>query len=61
MAIYSNTLGMAVDQYETAEDVNQCVQFQEVVQFLNEFKAVEIFVGIIGKSKAPRVTVSVKS
>lgn len=28
----------------------------EVVQFLNEFKAVEIFVGIIGKSKAPRVT-----
>lgn len=28
----------------------------EVVQFLNEFKAVEIFIGIIGKSKAPRVT-----
>ncbi|XP_061181312.1 protein saal1-like [Saccostrea echinata] len=28
----------------------------EVVQFLHEFKAIDIFVGVIGKSKAPRVT-----
>ena len=33
--------------------------FQEVVAFLLEYKAVEIFTGIISQSKAPRATVSI--
>ena len=32
--------------------------FQEIVRFLQEFKAVDIFTGVIAKSKAPRATVS---
>lgn len=40
--------------------ISVSISVQEVVQFLHEFKAVEIFIGVIGKSKAPRVTVSMK-
>ena len=31
---------------------------QEVAKFLHEFKAIDILSGVIGRSKAPRVTVS---
>ena len=32
--------------------------FQEVVSFLLEFKAIDLFAGVIAESKAPRATVS---
>ena len=34
------------------------IYLQEVVKFLQEFKSVELFTGVIAKSKAPRATVS---
>ena len=35
-----------------------CRHFQEVVSFLQDFKAVDILTGVIAKSRAPRATVS---
>ena len=38
--------------------VSMCHFLQEVVSFLQDFKAVDILTGVIAKSQAPRATVS---